>query len=70
MQGRFREQKALVGACCITRGKVLGAVEERRGAGGGNGPAITTAEPSQAVKSLSPGILTSLSTRKSHLADL
>lgn len=29
MQGRFREQEALVGACCITRGKVLGAVEER-----------------------------------------
>lgn len=34
------------------------------------GPAITTAEPSQAGKSLSPGILTSLFTIESHLADL
>lgn len=29
VHGRFREQEALVGARCITRGKVLGAVEER-----------------------------------------
>lgn len=41
MQGRFREQEALVGACCITRGKVLDAVEERERRireGGGNAP--------------------------------
>lgn len=63
VQGRFREQEALVGACCITSGKVLGAVEERREQEKAMAPTITTAEPSQAVKSLSPGLLTSLFTR-------
>lgn len=63
MQGRFREQEALVGACCITKGKVLGAVEEREEDPRGRRqrpPAITAAEPSQAGKPLTPAILSSL----------
>lgn len=40
VQGRFREQEALVGARCITKGKVLGAMEEREEdqSGGGDAP--------------------------------
>lgn len=48
MQGRFREQEALVGACCITRGKVLGAVEEREEV---MAPAITATEPTVRLES-------------------
>lgn len=73
VQGRFREQEALIGACCITRGKVLGAVEEREEEQREEvmAPPSQQQNPLQAGKSLSPGILISLyRERKSHPADL
>lgn len=82
VQGRFREQEALVGACCITEGKVLDAVEEReerRGSEREEGTRPPRPPPSQQQNPLS-GWNTTLTCYfdfscynnclESHLADL